>query len=224
MAGAALRPPGVTEFAAAYDIHVGGIWAGEVVTDAELGDDNYRATMAVRTRGIVGFFFDERWQGETVGRVEGRQLVPEQHRSHESEREIEVAFADGKPAKVHAEPEFNVKPWSIEASEQDGATDPVSALVALLVPAPADEICNQRIEAFDGRHRFAFELGEPQGDGEVIRCPGAFERIAGYKPKKVGEREPFTAAFKRRKDGSYQVIRVDVPVGYGGVAVMRLRD
>ena len=102
---------------------------------------------------------------------------------------------------------------------------------AALVPAAADEICSQTADIFDGERRWAIEIGPPRheggdgGGGDRIRCDAVYVRIAGFKPKLMGERarRPFALFFEDRGDGLFHVVRAAGKTSFG-LAVLLLRE
>lgn len=223
MAGAATRAPAVPELSASYDIKVAMLTIGQASLTAAVEADAYRAGAVVSTKGLARLFAEEDWAAEATGQVDPRGLTPVRFRSSDDKRDVVVDFDAGVPERVQVEPEPEVKPWSIDPRAQQGVTDPVTALVSLLAPVPAGEACGRRVEAFDGRHRFAFVLGEADTADGTIRCEGAFAYLAGYKPDKAGRTRAFSVEYAERDGGLVQIERITLPTTVGNV-VMRLRD
>ena len=217
------------EFAVVYDVYFGGIWAGEIVVDADVGPASYRAWVDFRTTGIVKLVYDSVYRAETTGSVGPDGLLPA-HFSSDSrddgdERTIEMSFADGSPRDLRVQPPYGVKPWSIKAQDQFGAADPLTASLAAFGPAPEDKVCGRTTEIFDGRYRYAIEIGPAQRKGDLLRCKAAYVRLAGYKPKWQGDkaRSPFTLEFAPRGDGLYHTVRAVADTDFGA-AVIVMRD
>ena len=238
--GGEARPPAVAGIDATYDFYLGGIWAGEMTIDADFGGDighdfggggTYRAGVTARTAGIVGFFFRAGIEAETVGRIDAAGLSPVRFTADAYERRrrqlVEISYDDGSPASVLAEPAYRLRPWSISSRGQPGIADPLSAALEALAPAAADAICSQTADIFDGKRRWAIEIGPPQniGEGGRIRCDAVYVRIAGFKPKLMGERarRPFALFFEERGDGLFHVVRVVGRTSFG-LAVILLRE
>jgi len=218
--------PGMT---ATYDFFFGGLRAGEMTVSADFGAEAYRAGAEFRTTGIAGLLSDTEMTVSTEGRVGAAGLTPVRFTSNEREnrdvRVVEVDFSGGGPSSVSAEPAFKTKPWSIDARDQQGAIDPLSAILHALAPATAEKACNRRVEAFDGEHRFAFEFGPPQRSGDGLTCEGAYIRVAGFKPSKMSDMPmlPLHLRLEERPDGLYQLVSLRSELKYG-VVVMQLRD
>lgn len=227
-AGASERTPPVDSVSAVYDLNVGGLGAGELTLEATIGEERYRARAAVTTTGIVGVFIDQSWRGVTRGEVQGERLRPvhysSQYEGDEGKQAREVRYEAGRPVSVHPRPKEETRPWSIDAEDQAGTVDPVTAILSLLAPAREGAACDRRIVAYDGKHRFAFELDRARRRAGGIRCPGAYVRLAGYKPEKMEDaRRPFTLFLERGEDGLLEVARIESDTLFG-TAVLGLRD
>ena len=134
-----------------------------------------------------------------------------------------MTYRGATPASVRADPAFKPKPWQIEPAEQAGTLDPISAALTALAPAPADAICDQSVEVYDGRRRYALDLGAPEADGARIRCRAVYRRVAGYKPKELAETIRFSVWFEERANGLAHLVRAAGESGYG-LAVVLLRE
>ena len=212
-----------------YDFYLGGIKAGELSIDADMKGDRYHATSILKTAGIVGLVYKASFEAETEGRLTPTGLVPERFladsRMSRKEQRVEMRFAGNAPREVLAQPKFDPRPWQIDPTEQVGALDPITAAISALAPAPKANICNRSVQVFDGRRRYAIDLGAPVKDGDRIKCPAVYRRIAGFKPKMMRKRPkfPFSIWYEERSDGLAHVVR-----GAGdsmfGLAVILLRN
>lgn len=211
-----------------YDLYLGGIWAGEMTVDATFRSGRYEGRSVMRTAGIVGLIYKASYEARAEGKVGGTGLTPQRFvatgRMEGDVQKVDVTYRNAVPVAVHAEPAFIPKPWQIDPRAQVGTLDPISAALTALAPAPPDRICNQSVDVYDGRRRYAIDLGAPKQDGERIRCHAVYRRIAGYKPKimKKSRQIPFNVWYERRPDGLAQVVRVAGESGYG-LAVVLLR-
>jgi len=227
--GARTRPPAVDGVEAVYDFYLGGIWAGKLTIGADFGAESYSASSELRTTGIVGFFYDLAFVAEVEGRIDTDGLFPVRYSSNTRDPKrhefVEISFADGTPHSIRVEPARRVRPWSIDARDQRGTTDPLSAVLTVFTPGPAAAVCEQRVDVYDGKHRFALEIGPPQRDGARIRCEAMYVRLAGYKPKWMGKRasRPFTLFMEERADGLFEVVRAIGESSFGPM-ILLLRE
>lgn len=226
-ASAGERAPPVESVSAVYDLHVGGIGAGELRLEATVRAESYRARATVRTTGIVGVFIDQTWRGVTRGEVRGARLRPlhysSRHEGDDGKQAREVTYEAGRPVSVDPRPKEEARPWSIDPEDQAGTVDPVTAILSLLAPVREGAACDRRIASYDGKHRFAFEVERARRRADGIRCPGAYVRVAGYKPEKMEDaRRPFTLFLERREDGLLEVGRIESDTLFG-TAVLGLR-
>lgn len=212
-----------------YDLYLGGIKAGELIIDAEIDAERYRARSVLRTAGVVGLVYGASFEAETEGEQGAGGLVPSRFsaasRMRSKEQFVEMLYGAGAPAKVSAEPAFVPKPWEIEPSAQSGTADPITGALMALAPAPAAEMCNRTVDIFDGRKRYAVVLGAPEPDGDRVRCPAIYRRIAGFKPKMMKKQSefPFDIWFEMRPDGMAQIVRAAGDTMFG-LAVVLLRN
>ena len=212
-----------------YDLYLGGIKAGELSFDADIAGDAYSARSELRTAGVVGMVYKASFEAETEGTIAGEAMVPGRFqaasRMKRKEQFVEMRYAGDAPAEIRAEPAFVPKPWQIEPTEQKGAADPITAALLALAPGPVAEICNKTVDVFDGRRRYAVILGAPEKDGQRIRCPALYRRIAGFKPKMMKKQAefPFNVWFEERTPGTAQIVRAAGETSFG-LAVVLLRD
>jgi hypothetical protein len=214
-----------------YDLYLGGIKAGELTIDARFSGDRYSATSVMRTAGIVGALYKASFEAETSGRQGTGGLEPERFSAtaqmYSDRQRVEMTYrgtAIGTaPESVWADPAFVPKPWQIEPADQAGTLDPVSAALAALAPSPVAEICGRSVEIYDGRRRYALDLGKPKADGERISCPALYRRVAGYKAKELKETIAFTLWFEERPDGLAHLVRA-AGDSVLGLAVVLLRE
>jgi hypothetical protein len=210
-----------------YDLYVGGVLAGELTFHARAHGDRYSATSVMRTAGLIGAVYRASFEAETEGRLAAGGLAPERFRAvgrmYTKVQNVEMTYRDAAPAAVQAEPAFVPKPWQIEPEDQAGTLDPVSAALTALAPEPAGTICNRSVEIYDGRRRYAIDLGAPEVEEGRIRCPAHYRRVAGYKPKELKETIDFAVWFEKRPDGFAHLVRA-AGDSYLGLAVVLLRE
>lgn len=213
-----------------YDFYLGGVKAGELTMKARLKGSKYRATSVLRTAGVVGMVYRAAFEAKATGLLNEGRLTPRKFtadsRMKKKKQFVEMTYQGDAPGQIKAVPKFQPKPWQIEPTEQSGTLDPISAALTALAPTPVETMCNTSVEVFDGRKRYAVDLGAPEADGKRIKCPATYRRIAGFKPKMMRKERrtwPFNIWYEERKDGLAQVVRAggDTPFG---LAVILLRQ
>ncbi|MBK0400824.1 DUF3108 domain-containing protein [Limibaculum sp. M0105] len=222
---AALNPG---SFGGIYDLYLGGIRGGEMSIRVELEDARYRAEAAGQTAGIVGTFWSAGFAAVSEGQSDRAGVSPMRFEADSfspgKTQKVAMAYESGRPAAIEAEPPFTPKPWQVDPFAQAGAFDPLTAALSGLALQSRAQICDRSVEIFDGRRRYAIDIGPPQADPEGLRCDAAYRRVAGYKPKLMRKPDwPFTMWFAQGADGLWHVTRAmgDTPLG---VAAVKLRD
>ncbi len=211
-----------------YDVYLGGIKAGTLSIKARYSDDSYKAQSYLRTAGIVGFIYKAAFEASAEGERSNGDLVPFRFtaasRMRNKRQHVDMRYRDAVPAGISASPPFRPKPWQIDPSAQNDTLDPISAALTALAPAPVETICNTSVEVFDGRRRYAIDLGAPELDGARIKCPALYRRVAGFKPKMMKKNPsfPFSIWYEKRPDGRAQVVRAAGESMFG-LAVILLR-
>ncbi len=221
--------PGPEPINTIYDFYLGGVKAGELTVDASYEGERYRAASVLRTAGVVGMVYKASFEAETEGQLTPAGFAPDRFaaasRMKKKEQYVEMTYHDNAPARITAEPAFIPKPWQIEPTEQTGTLDPISGALIGLAPTPVAEVCNKSVEIFDGRRRYAIDLGEPSMDNDRIKCPAKYRRIAGFKPKMMNKQAefPFDVWFKEDNQGQAYFFRAAGESMFG-VAVILLRE
>lgn len=212
-----------------YDFYLGGIKAGEVSIDSRVDGKRYKATSKLKTAGIVGLLYKASFEARTNGVLTSKGYAPKRFvadsRMSSKEQRVDMRFAKNAPRKVKAVPAFDPRPWQIDPKKQTGTVDPITAAISSLAPMPKGKICNRSVEVFDGRKRYAIDLGKPVADGKRIKCAAMYRRIAGFKPKMMKKRPkfPFNIWYEERPDGLAHVVRAAGDSVFG-LAVILLRE
>lgn len=216
-----------------YDFYLAGVPVAVAKFQANIEEDSYNAVSAVKTVGVVGFFFDTEVVSSADGqRVDGEALIPAlfemRSRQQEKRQDVRMAFKGDAPEDVEAQPPFRPKDYEIEPSAQAGALDPISAVVAAFLPQDVETLCNRTLPIFDSRRRydvrFLDKVADYDRDGQrTIECAAEYRRIAGFKPKMMKHPAyPFKIRFVVDEDGSAQAVRIWGETHFG-VAVALLR-
>lgn len=225
---AAVPPPEETgRIAQGYDLYAGGIPIGEAVLEAEVGSDGYRAGGTLRTAALVRAFFDAGMTVAAAGAIDDGAMRPAWFTvttvNGDAVETRRIDYAGGAVHSVRAEPPEKPRPWSVEPARQGAVLDPATAALGTLAPRRTG-FCGHRVEMFDGKRRFALEIGPPEPDGDRLRCASRYERLAGYKPKfMTPERRtmPFTLWFEPQPDGQHRFVRALIPTGWIDLSLVR---
>ncbi len=212
-----------------YDLFLGGIKGGEMAIVTWISDESYHAEAVMRTAGVVGLVYNASFTATSEGAITPDGYTTERFKAqsamYEKSQYVEMTYDGAAPASVYADPPFVPKPWEIEPTAQSGTIDPITAAITALAPMPVEQLCRRSVEIFDGRKRYAVELGAPEPDQGRIRCPAVYRRIAGFKPKQMRETPefPFSVWFEVRDDGLAHVKRAAGDSMFG-IAVVLARD
>ena len=225
LAGPALAAAESDEGTARFAISVAGIPAGELTLTHSLSGERYRAGGEMRATGLIGAISRIRFDGDVTGRVasDGR-LEPEHYtafsRSTRSERDTEIVFEGGDPVFVSVVPPRSTTP---DIAAQKGTLDPVSAAIALLRDGSPDEVCNDRVELFDGSRRSELRVGRPEEREGATVCQGSYTRLEGeaHSMSDAGDWR-FQLVFLPNGDGLLSLHRIELPTRFG-LAVMERR-
>jgi hypothetical protein len=202
-----------------FDVHVGGIRAGELILSGERNGAAYVAGSTIRATGIAGALTRYRYEGTSTGRLGGDgAIVPQRHVASSSTarsgRTTDMVFENGNPARVSTDPP---RRRQANPARHAGTIDPVSAAFAILINPSAERLCNRRIELFDGHRRSQLLVGqaEPDGNGRVS-CNGSYARLSGASLAVNADDEwGFRLVYRVRNSGAVEVERIEAPTSYG---------
>lgn len=219
-----------------YRFYLGGVLIGKASIAAALDEASYRLDTKVRSDGVVGWFYDVTVEGLAEGaRESGAKLTPSVFRFNSvAEGEpfnLDMRFEDDAPKTVKAEPPFQPRHYEIDPTQQRGALDPMTAIVAALFPDAAKPLCKQTFPIFDGRRRYDITLEgqiseKREDDTTIIECRGRWKRVGGFKPKHM--RKPdylFTVRYARDPSGRTLPVRAWTETEFGAaIATLSTRN
>jgi len=213
-------------FDSRYVLSLGGFTLAEIRFAGTLSAGAYSAEARLETAGLVDSLYRAGFTARAEGRRAGAALVPGhfEARTFDSgdSRDLAIRYGAGRPQAVTADPPFKTRPWEIDPRAQSGTLDPLSAAVALFAPQPEAGLCARAVESFDGRKRTRITLGEPERRGARIRCPGVYERVAGFRPERMAEpRFPLAVWYARDGGGLWRLDRAVAPTSYGSAVLKR---
>lgn len=217
-----------------YDFYLGGLPLATAKIQLTTDGDRYEAISALKTVGLVGYFFDTEFVSSVDGRhVPGEALTPQHFqmrwRTKDKGQEVTVDYDDTAPSAVSAEPPFKKKWYEIDPTEQSGSIDPITAIATTLLLGDVAEICNRTLPVFDSRKRFDIIFSGVSREYDrkgvpMVECKGEYRRIAGFKKKMMKKPSyPFTIRFAIQPDGTPKAVRIWGETAFGA-AVALLRD
>jgi hypothetical protein len=176
-------PAWSTELRLAYDIRLGGFSAGSIDLKVELTDRRYSIEAETRSRGLVDALIGFRSQTRSFGERQGTTLRPAAHTADNQglgePRRVRIAYGpDGVSASAEPPPELDDRDPVPLALTKD-AVDPLTAALQAALAAEAGRPCEDSLQIFDGRRRYALHFVERRSEGEALRCRIRLERIAG---------------------------------------------
>ncbi len=231
-----------------YELSVSGIGAADMAIAATVTDDTYAVRAQGETYGAASMFDDLKIDAQVTGALAGGEVKPGSFGTDN--------VLDGHPrrARVGWLPTGEAVTQDLAPSLADEertpipdaarlrALDPISALFAFALGAPARGTCAGSADVFDGRRSYSLALSpDPDGavwvkmaigDAEIIalKCAIQSRRTGGVSPSSwfsgSGETETASIWFWRDPKGRALPIRVeaDAPIGYGVGQLTRLPD
>ena len=207
------NPPGLLDMH--YDFYVGGLPIAEIDLSGTISPEGYTASTSVVTRGILELLVAGRVTAQATGyRRPYGHLAPDAYATDYSTRSetrsVQISYDGASPEAVAIEPPEDAESFAADAADAEGALDPVTAAVMLMMPGERDLLCNRTIPVFDGKRRYDIVLlpisRRPAGDeppalewaAPTVRCFGIYERIAGFEEELQTEQRyyPFDVWFE----------------------------
>lgn len=185
---------------AQYEATLAGIPVGRGAWNIEITEDQFSASAAGGTAGLLKTFASGSGAGASQGRVLNGALVPTNYSASTTTSKkteaIRMVLSNGTIKEFAIEPQPPVDPDRIPVTEahKKGVFDPMTGSI-LHVPGTADplspEACRGSAAIFDGRMRYDLRLdfkrmetvrSEKGYQGPVVVCAIYFSPVAGYIP------------------------------------------
>jgi hypothetical protein len=189
---------------AKYEASLAGIPVGKGNWTIEVTDDQYTASAAGGTAGLLKAFAGGSGSGMSTGRVVAGALVPSSYTavttSSKKSETIRMLLTPGYIKDFSIEPEPPVDPEKIPVTDahRRNVIDPMTGSL-LRVPGTGEimtaDACRTSTAIFDGRMRYDLKLdykrmesvkSEKGYRGPAIVCAVYFTPIAGYVPDRAG--------------------------------------
>ena len=211
---------------ARFEVRYGILHVADVTVSASEDAQSYAAEGHVVTAGLVGLLRSVHLDLSVQGRRQGETLDPQHYRGDvdTGRRQIqsELAYTDGVPRILALAPPEPAQPWDIDAADQGGTLDPMSALYSLLRPRP-EVPCGQVLELFDGRRHSRLRVDAAHVSGNDAQCSGAYIRVGGYSATELQDYQAlaFSLDYRRDAGGDWQLTRIVTHTPYGRMRVLR---
>jgi hypothetical protein len=187
---------------ARYSGSLAGIPLGKGTWTVELAGDQYTASAAGKTTGLLQVFASGQGVVEAKGTVNGKPVTSTYSSNVVSDKKLDavrLSVAGGNVKDYSAEPPLLQTPDRVPVTEahRHGIADPMTAT---LMPVAGQgtplkpEACNRTLAIFDGRGRFDIAMAykrmdrvrSEQGyDGPVVVCSVRYRPISGHRPSRA---------------------------------------
>ena len=185
------------QFFAEYSGSVYFLQVADISLSARLDADTYSAAATFQSAGLLRWFDDTDISASAVGYRTGEGLAPFRYehvnRANDKGRLVGVDFPGGRAVPDINPPFGSMGEPPASDEERDGALDPVSVILQLIIAAGRGEggqVCQGRLPVFDGKSRYDLRFENLGMDdvrtrayrGAAVRCQAYVEPISGYDP------------------------------------------
>lgn len=215
-----------------YKVFVGGVKIGKANLVARISEDGYSLVGYAKSTGVVGWFYEVDAQVQVEGRRGADNAISPLEFSMSSVTDgsenfaMTIPYAGDAPSGIEAQPPLRQVHYAIEPTEQVGTLDPLSALMAAMLPSDVNQPCGRTLPIFDGRRRFDIIVDlarrEYQRNGyRHIVCEARYHRVGGFKEKHMNKPDiPFTVTFAFIGDGFVRPVRLQGESEFGAVVAV----
>lgn len=212
---------------AIFDLELRGIRAGSITFSGASNAVSYSAAVRLQSTGFVNLVRRLRFDGQVHGSISEGRLRPIRYQdslgSGSRESTTQMDFQGRTPVVTARTPPRDPQTYDIEATDQTGTVDILTAVFAVFRNAPRTGLCNVDLPMFDGRRRTQIVVTAPVGSGERVVCEGEYRRIAGFPPSEMAERTryPFTLVYGPGPDGLMKLNEVQMESTQGRGRLIR---
>jgi hypothetical protein len=206
---------------ATFDVRLLGLTLGQMQLSGDERGDAYAVSSAFATTGL-GRIADASFALIAQGRIRNGALVPqrydEQINTGDRESTAQLSYRQGVPritgGTVLAEVQADAD--ALNAADQRGTLDPLSALYTALRDQPRADLCAVDVVVFDGKRRSRIQTGGRAETGDQVTCSGAYTRLKGFSASAMKRQTvyPFTVTYRPAGD-VMQAVRISVSTNYG---------
>lgn len=216
-----------TESVHLFEVRFGVFRPAEITLQSAESPETYSAAVHVASAGIIGllreFHFDLSVQGHrNSGEFWPDHSIGDADTGHR-QVQAEMRYVNGTPTIVTIAPPEAHQPWSIDAADQTGTVDQLTALYRIVRAQPRAEVCDWSVDVFDGRRRARVVL-DPASlvDGKLV-CNGAYIRTAGYSPDDLAARSSysFSVSYEPTETGEWWLTGAETQTPYGRMRILR---
>ena len=199
-----------------FNVRLGAGKIGEMQVLVENTGTAYSALGSLYTTGLVGAFYDARYDSYAEGRVVDGGLQPVRHTSTANEKgrisTSEITYSGNRVASVAFTPSKTVP---ATATSQRNTTDPMSLIYQLLRPVSAQDVCTGSYDLFDGVDRMTVSyVNLKRFTGGRVECDITY---TGNGQK--GGVSPSAVVFNPGRDGLMYIDRFIASTSIGNLSV-----
>lgn len=213
---------------ARFEARYGPFRIADLTLTATEDDTRYSAAGTVLRTTLISLIRDFHFDLRVEGRRNGADFTPDRFfgdldTGHRQVR-VEMHYDRGVPVIDRLAPEEPQRAYSLEAANQGGTVDMLTALFRVARPRPVAELCGWSVDLFDGRRRSRLVLEPARTQDGESRCQGEYRRLAGYAPQDLEDYDhmPFVVTFRPDAAGNWLLTRIDTQTPYGRMRILRL--
>ncbi len=213
-------------YSSIYDVYFGGLRIGEADVDLNLGETDYKISIALRARGLADMFTDFHAQADMQGKIINNRLIPEKQNIEWSDGEenkfSSLLYSEGQPVSYETNSDWvNDRDVVIPLTLKDvgfGSLDPISSMFASVSASP----CLVEQTLFDGLRMS--KISPLKSDpADPLTCRLHWQPLAGHSRKSTEHAEnmsPLKVSYTQVTDNFLAPHKVLVETRYGYVAML----
>lgn len=210
-----------------FDLLYGPVIAARLSVTYTQTARRYQLRARIDSAGVLDLFRRARMDAQVEGRRSNGGFFPQSYRGDMStgdrDVQVEMRYRNRVPQIVSLHPQPPRESWTLNAADQTGVPDPMTALFALLRPRPSAELCGSSQLFFDGRHLVRLQTAAARINGSQARCEGRYSRLGGYAPEQLRRRTgyDFTLNYAQDGDGLWHLMSGRVQTILGAARLRR---
>lgn len=230
----AQTPPGANTCAppcarldAWFEVRYGPFHLADITLSAHETTRTYAAEGHVASAGLIRLIRDFHFDLSVTGTRHEAAFQPDHFvgdlDTGRRSVQVEMTYPGGVPTILSIAPPEPPGPWRIEATDQTGTIDPLTALYRITRPRALPDLCDWSTDLYDGRRRARLTLAPAQSDHDLMRCQGTYQRVAGYSPDELRDYQvlAFELWFAPTATSEWQLTRAATHTPYGVMRINR---